>query len=252
MALEEGIDAKLRALVDLIRRKYMPTELELKPIDLGTFIRHGVEQRDCQSEILFQIIAGSDTTATAIRGTLLNLMTAPHASQRLQREIDEAMTNGDLSSPVKAEEGWSLRYLQVGGHIRRPSINIPFSGLVMKEVPPEGDTINGQFVPGGTRIGQNFLTVQRSIAIFGDIADLLWSERWLDIDEAKLTQWRHHVELVFGSRRWGCSGKSVTFMEFNKVYVEIYPSKPIETTNKNIFFQKNMSVRVTGRFPEAT
>jgi len=160
-------------------------------------------------------------------------------------------------------------------------INIPFSGLVSKEVPPEGDTINGQFIPGGTRIGQNFLAVQRSKDIFGDDADLFRPERWLDIDEAQSTQWRHHVELVFGSGRWGCSGKPVAFIELNKIYVEvspfpgmggyerarligfkrkllrrfdmqlIFPTKPIETVNKNLFFQKNMWVRVTERFPES-
>lgn len=35
-SLEDGINAQLGALVDLIRRKYISTDLELKPIDLAT------------------------------------------------------------------------------------------------------------------------------------------------------------------------------------------------------------------------
>lgn len=70
-------------------------------------------KRDCQAEIPFQIVAGSDTTAAAIRGTLINLMTATHAYKRLQDEIDEAVSSGRVSSPVKADEGRKLPYLQV-------------------------------------------------------------------------------------------------------------------------------------------
>jgi cytochrome P450 len=63
--------------------------------------------------MLFQIIAGSDTTATAIRSTMLNLMTTPHAYFALQREIDEAAAKGRLSNPAKADEGRQMPYLQV-------------------------------------------------------------------------------------------------------------------------------------------
>ena len=159
-------------------------------------------------------------------------------------------------------------------------INIPFSGLEMKEVPPGGDVINGQFVPGGTRLGVSALSVQRSKAVFGDDADLFRPERWLEGDEEEQMRMRQHGELVFGSGRWGCSGKSVAFMELNKTFVEVRvyrvttkflemfslitriqlfrrfdmqlvdPTNPIETVNKNMFFQKNMWVRVTERFPD--
>lgn len=70
-------------------------------------------KRDCQAEIPFQIVAGSDTTATAICSTLMCLMTAPHAYNKLRDEIDEAVTKGTVSSPVTADEGRELCYLQV-------------------------------------------------------------------------------------------------------------------------------------------
>lgn len=80
---------------------------------LGAFVRNGVSQRQCETEVMFQIIAGSDTTATAIRATMLYLMTTPHAYNRLQREIDDTIAAGRASMPIKAEEGREMKYLQV-------------------------------------------------------------------------------------------------------------------------------------------
>lgn len=79
----------------------------------GSFIRHGIGREQLEGEIPFQIVAGSDTTATTLRGTMLNLMTTPYAYRALQQEIDEAAARGALSTPAKAEEGRQLEYLQV-------------------------------------------------------------------------------------------------------------------------------------------
>ncbi|KAM0816276.1 putative Cytochrome P450 [Seiridium cardinale] len=92
------------------------------------------------------IFAGSDTTATAIRGIMLNLMTTPYAYQTLQKEIGTTISKDYISSPVGSHEGKQLEYLQaVIYEGLRPST--PFTGLIMKEVPPQGDTIHGHFVP---------------------------------------------------------------------------------------------------------
>lgn len=80
---------------------------------LGAFVRHGVTQRQCEIEVPFQLVAGSDTTATAVRSTMLRLVAARHAYTRLQREIDDAAAEGHISSPVTAEEARGLVYLQV-------------------------------------------------------------------------------------------------------------------------------------------
>lgn len=80
---------------------------------LGAFVRHGVTQQECQIEVPFQLIAGSDTTATAIRGTMLHLGVTRHAYLRLQKEIDNAVAEGRISSPIRVEEAKKLEYLQV-------------------------------------------------------------------------------------------------------------------------------------------
>ncbi|KAK7454239.1 hypothetical protein Landi51_03359 [Colletotrichum acutatum] len=54
---------------------------------LGSFVAHGLTQEEAESEILLQIIAGSDTTATAIRATLLYILTNLRVHNKLLAEI---------------------------------------------------------------------------------------------------------------------------------------------------------------------
>jgi len=68
------------------------------------------------------------------------------------KEIDEGIANGKISSPITDNEAKQLPYLQA---TIKEGLRIcpPVSGLMDKEVPPEGDTVDGVFVPGGTKIG---------------------------------------------------------------------------------------------------
>ncbi|KAH9900101.1 cytochrome P450 [Xylariomycetidae sp. FL2044] len=242
----------------LVQDRFGPDAKDKKDM-LGSFIRHGVDKRQCEAEIPAQILAGSDTTSTGLRGTMLSILTSPFCYFRLRDEIDRAVAAGKASSPIKLEEAKGLEYLQAVIY-EGLRMNIPFSGLLMKEVPPEGDTIDGKFIPGGTRIGHSVLSLQRSKVTFGDDAEVFRPERWLDIDESKRRLMRDQVELVFGYGRWGCSGKSIAFMELNKVYFEtiakllrhydfqlVYPKAPMHTENINLFFEKDMFVKITER-----
>ncbi|KAI0005620.1 cytochrome P450 [Xylariaceae sp. FL0662B] len=223
---------------------------------LGSFVRHGLTRRECESEILFQLIAGSDTTATAIRGTMVNVLASPLVYVRLRKEVDDAVAAGRVSSPIQVDEARQLEYLQAVIY-EGLRMNPPFTGLVMKKVPPGGDTILGKHVPAGARVAHNFLSTQRSVAVFGPDAELFRPERWLGIDEGRRRDMAQTVELVFGYGRWGCSGKSVAFMELNKVYFELFryfdfvlmnPRKPMaHVVNTNMFFQSGMWVKVTER-----
>lgn len=79
----------------------------------GSFIRHGLTKRQCEVEALIQIIAGSDTTATTIRATMLYLLSTPRAYRALQAEIDAGIRSGRVSNPVTNAEASELPYLQV-------------------------------------------------------------------------------------------------------------------------------------------
>jgi cytochrome P450 len=58
------------------------------------------------------MVAGSDTTATAIRATMLYIISTPRVYNTLQSEIDRGIKDGKISSPITNAEAMTLPYLQ--------------------------------------------------------------------------------------------------------------------------------------------
>lgn len=59
------------------------------------------------------MVAGSDTTASAIRATMLHLITTPRVYQKLKQLVREAIQERRVSSPIQQEEAKKIPYLQV-------------------------------------------------------------------------------------------------------------------------------------------
>jgi cytochrome P450 len=93
--------------------------------------------------------------------------------------------------------------------------------LLNKLVPPQGDTLKGYHVPGGTKIAWNLWSLLRSKSMFGEDSYLFRPERWLEVDSERKLEMERHVELIFGYGRYMCAGKTVAFMELNKFYFEV-------------------------------
>ncbi|KAK5632782.1 hypothetical protein RRF57_008496 [Xylaria bambusicola] len=187
---------------------------------LGSFRRHGLTEAECQTEGFFMFVAGSETTASALRIILFYLIATPVAYNRLKKEMRTAIQRGRVSNPITAAEAKELQYLQAvlyEGMRIRPVATATFG----KEVPPGGDIINGYFVPGGTTIGPNLPSLMRSKVLFGEDAEIFRPERFLETDEGRRTEMQRNVELVFGYGRWMCAGKVVAWLELNKAIFEV-------------------------------
>lgn len=169
---------------------------------------------------MFPIIAGSDTTAVAVKMIVLYIASCPRAAAKLNSEIQEATSVGRMSSPATQAELTQLPYLQaiVWEGLR---IHPPFGGLMMKEVGPDGDVWNGTLIPPGTRVGHSTWAAMRDTATFGLDVDNFKPERWLEVGDKRRSAMQRQTELVFGSGRWGCPGRAVGLMEINKVIVEV-------------------------------
>jgi len=193
---------------------------------LGSFIRRGMTQEQLESETLTQITAGSDSTASALRMTLHYVCTTPDVQARLLAEVREAIAAGRVSRPViRDQEARHLPYLQA---CIKEGLRVypPVTGLLAKQVPPEGVTIDGKFAPGGTWIGQNPWGMQRNKAIYGVDVEIFRPERWLQKDDsaeekARVDRMTDTVGLVFGYGRFGCLGRGVATMELNKALIEV-------------------------------
>ena len=164
--------------------------------------------------LLYLSIAGSDTTATAIRTTFLYIITTPRVYAKLLAEISDAT----LSSPISDVEARNCPYLQA---VIKEGLRIwpPASGFMAKKVPPGRVTINGMYVPSGTRIAYGGFSVLRNKKIWGEDADLFRPERWFEGEKIKDLElaW----EVIFNSGRYQCLGKNIALMELNKVFVEV-------------------------------
>lgn len=93
--------------------------------------------------------------------------------------------------------------------------------MLPKVVPPEGDTLNGIFIPGGTAVGWNLLALMRSPQHFGPDAKLFRPERFLEVDEETRAARERLVEMVFGYGRFACAGKPLAMMELSKTFFEV-------------------------------
>ncbi|KAE9363167.1 cytochrome P450 [Stipitochalara longipes BDJ] len=180
---------------------------------LGSFVRHGLTQREIQAEILLQLIAGSDTSALAIRATLLYIVTNAQVQATLLQEI----SNAAISNPIRDTEARKLPYLQA---VIKEGLRMypPATALFLKEVPAGGDTINGFFVPEGT-------------SVWGDDANLFRPERWLEGDAEEIQKKELNLELLL--RNFG--------------FTIVDPTMPWRSFNAGLFLQSDMWVRVTRR-----
>lgn len=207
-------------------------EREANPTDkrsdmLASFIRHGIHGADLKTEALEQIVAGSDTTSSAIRIILLHIITNPRVYAKLQREIDEAVQTGKApreGAIITHSQTKQLPYLQA---TIREAMRVmpPVANIFSRDIPPQGDTvkIKGQevFLPGGANIGYSAYAMHRSPEIYGEDAKAFRPERWFEEDQDKLAVMLRTNELIFGHGKYQCLGKPVAQIEIGKVIFEV-------------------------------
>jgi cytochrome P450 len=92
---------------------------------------------------------------------------------------------------------------------------------MFKDVPPEGDTFKGSFIPPGTIIGYSVMGVCRDKNIWGEDVGVFRPERFLDGSQEELKERDAAMEGSFGFGRWKCLGRHIAMIELNKVIVEV-------------------------------
>ena len=260
---------------------------EMRNDMLGSFIRRGLTRERAKEEGILNLAAGSDTAATTMRAILLNIMTSPRLYNLLTAEIDEAIERSiiprDEGEVITEDQSRQLPLLQATikeGLRWYPAVSAEMSKLT----PPEGDTICGYFVPGGTKVGMSIKACHRNPVIYGPDPNAFRPTRWLlalngsnehpkDLisstwtvppahplgDErvpAKLYAMERNNELSFGHGRFSCLGKPVAWMELNKIFVELLrryeiqlmdPLNPWWTRCCGVHLQRDMWVTVRRR-----
>ena len=130
----------------IVARRFNPEAPRQKDM-LGSLIAHGLDEKQANNEAVLQVMAGSDTTATAIRATMLYIISTPRVYRRLQGKIDEGIRGRKVSSPITGAEAAEMPYLQavIWEGIR---VFSPTNGLGLKIVPPGGIPSPGSLYRG--------------------------------------------------------------------------------------------------------
>ena len=125
-----------------------------------------------------------------------------------------------VSTPIiKGSEAKALPYLQaciLEGLRTFP----PLAQLREREVPPEGDVINGFHIPGGTFIGLNMWGTQLD-PVFGEDPEVFRPERWMIDDAEKLKEMHNTQGLIFSYGSTKCLGMTLATMEISKMVFEV-------------------------------
>jgi cytochrome P450 len=235
---------------------------------LASFIRHGLTGDELFHEAFEQILAGSDTTASALQVVMLYTMTHPHVYAKLQSEIDGAVKAGraPLLGVISNSNATELPYL---GAVVREALRVhpPVVNIFSRVVPKGGDTVRvdgkSYYLPGGTMIGYAAWSMHRNNkAIYGEHPHIFRPERWLvpesDQDgKERLAQMIKTNDMIFGYGKWQCLGKTVAMIEIHKAIFELFrnfdfalinPEKPWTKINiMGLFAISDMWVQITER-----
>ena len=126
------------------------------------------------------MIAGTETTATALSGTTYHLLKNPDYLQQLTQEIRQAFSSyEDVTLDALARLKYLNAVVQEGMRMYPP---VP--SILPRRVPKGGLTILDDFLPEGTSIGIHQLATYRSESNFKD-AYSFRPERWLGDVEYK-------------------------------------------------------------------
>lgn len=192
---------------------------------VASWRRHGLTQGECEDECMLSLVAGSDSTSTALRTTFFHIVSNPRVYLRLNQEIDEALKSGNVSFPViSLSEAKALPYLSA---IVKEGLRIfaPLHGLG-SHYSLEPFEINGKTIPPRIEIGTDWYGLFRNKKYFGADADEFRPERWIEADADTKKVYDKTIEFMFGYGKSTCLGQNLAMMEMYKTIFEVSQTCP--------------------------
>ena len=160
-------------------------------------------------------IAGSGTTAVALRAILYYLCRNPNVCEKLRAEISSAQAAGKISTPITYTESSKLPYLAA---VINETLRIHSStGFILERIVPKGGAnISDMYIPEGTVVGINTWGMQLFLLhfditasspvkhavlhqnknIFGQDASAYRPERWIDSSPDQLKEMKRCMIVV--------------------------------------------------------
>lgn len=143
--------------------------------------KQNLDKQQARGEAVLLVVAGTDTTSTAIAATLFYLSKSPNSYQRLAMEI-----RSKFQSSADIRWGSALNscvYLRacIDEALR---MSPPGAGAPFREVGPGGMTVDSLVVPEGVDVGVGIYSIHHNDAYFDD-PFRYQPERWLDSEHGE-------------------------------------------------------------------
>ncbi|KAK0628019.1 Isotrichodermin C-15 hydroxylase [Lasiodiplodia hormozganensis] len=172
--------------------------------------------RDVDSNGPVIVIAGSETTATLLSGATYYLLTHPDVYKKLVHEVRSAFTSADeiTLSRVNALP-YMLACLDETFRVYPPSMNSH-----PRRTPPQGATILGQHIPGGSLLGMSHYATHRSPLNFAE-PDKFIPERFIDTEDPRWANDKREALQPFNYGPRNCIGRNLAYIEMRIVIAQV-------------------------------
>ena len=198
---EESGDSEFKDTRDLLYRF-----MDAKNSNTGKKL----QDYEITSEMFTPIVAGADTTRSALNAFIRYVYTDPAVLKKLRAEIQTALDAGQISIPPTFAEASKLDYFQA---CMKEAMRVhPGVGFPMQRVVPKGGRqLGSRFYKEGTLIGQQPRLVHFDPRAYGPDAAKFKPERWLTEDRTELEKYN----LTFNQGTRVCLGKHISNLEMS-------------------------------------
>ncbi|KAF6749615.1 high nitrogen upregulated cytochrome P450 monooxygenase 2 [Ephemerocybe angulata] len=188
------------------------------------------------SNAVLTILAGSDTTSSALSSTFYYLLRNPGTYKQLQGEIDDSCEGDEIPSPDRLAQLPHLNAVINEALRMQPPVPTSIQRAPMRG--SGGRMLGSMFIPEGTNVQVPPYAIHRDPRYFSPNPDSFWPDRWLQrgpllpLNEERIASDRETngsdikgVEVVterdafipFATGPTGCVGKPLAMMELRYV-----------------------------------
>ncbi|MCJ1403437.1 hypothetical protein MMC11_006660 [Xylographa trunciseda] len=209
------------------RRLSQGTVADAQRNDFMTYIlRHndekGMSIPEIEQTLRVLVVAGSETTATALSGIVRNLLQNPETLQQITAEIRRSFQH---PSEICAQRVTTMPYL--GAVIEEGLRLCPPVALGMPRVVPEGGaTVSGHWLPQGTFVSATGYSSNRSALNFPDRPSTFDPSRWLSNSSQTLSSDTKPSDLKsafnpFSLGPRNCLGRNLAYLEMRLILAHL-------------------------------
>ncbi|MCJ1375714.1 hypothetical protein MMC20_006951 [Loxospora ochrophaea] len=191
------------------RIKEQPSDPDIFTWWLDASLKNNSVEKDriwLDGDSLLAILAGSDTVSATLILSLYYLARYPAQVDKLREELRS------FDSSVNESKLQALPHLNafINETLR---LHPPVPSGLLRETPPEGLTIAGQYIPGSTTVVAPFYTISRLESCFESAEDFI-PERWTSKPQMVKDK---TAFAPFSLGLYSCIGKNLALMEVRAV-----------------------------------